>query len=467
MDRIEKILAEPERHSIMVVGLERSGRALALMFRKLGAQVLATDRNPTLQGLEKLTEAGAKIHLGGDQVGIVRDADLVVLSPGVALRPLAAPIPSEAIRRGVPVVGEMELAYRILGRSTRRAPMMAVTGTNGKSTTTALCAHLLEQAGHRVFLGGNIGHPLSELVLSGEKVDWMVLEVSSFQLEHLTDPKHFIPKVGIWLNLTPDHLDRHITMRNYGRTKRRLFEGQGSDETGVFFLDDSNVNQQHEHLACTISGVSRNPARVPLVGALLIRKEITPNGWKEPFLINNPVLAGDHNAENAACATSAALAAGLSKEIIQKGLDTFKGLPHRMETVRIVGKVRYINDSKATNPDATAKALTSFTDPVVLIAGGRGKGMGYDMLREIVTKKVKNLILLGEDAGKLQQSLKGCTRIHMVSDMTEAVDLAKDLAKPGEVVLLSPACASFDMFKDYTERGRVFAQLVGGLESKS
>jgi UDP-N-acetylmuramoylalanine--D-glutamate ligase len=463
VDRIARILSEPQKQTILVVGLARSGISAALALHRLGAEVIGTDRKQDWEGLDQLQDAGVRVELGGDRTELVKRSSLVVLSPGVQLRPLAAPVPAEATRLGVPVVGELELAHRLLG-SGSRAPTLAVTGTNGKSTTTALCAHLLTQAGHKVFLGGNIGRPLSELVLSGEEVDWAVVEVSSFQLEHLTRPEAFVPKVGIWLNLTPDHLDRHVTVRNYGRMKRRMFEGMGSSETGVFWLDDSNVHQQHEGLACTVSGVSRNPARVPLVGALLIREEITPNGWDHPFVLDNERLKGDHNAENAACAVSAALAIGLEEEAIQSGLNSFTGLPHRLEPVRELQDVRYVNDSKGTNPDATAKSLTSYQEPVILIAGGRGKGTGYGQLREIVSKRVRHLILMGEEADNLARELEGCAEVHRVDNMAEAVLQARRLAEPGSVVLLSPACASFDMFQDYAERGDIFKEHVKALE---
>jgi UDP-N-acetylmuramoylalanine--D-glutamate ligase len=405
-----------------------------------------------------------EVVAGGDHPELVKDVDMVVLSPGVQLRPSAAPVPAEAFRRGVPTIGELELAYRLLGG--REGPkLIAVTGTNGKSTTAALCAHILERAGHEVFLGGNIGRPLSELCLSVNPVDYVVAEVSSFQLEHLTDPSNLVPLVAIWLNLTPDHLDRHITMRNYARLKRRLFEGQGQNETGVLFLDDSYVSQSVEGLDCRISGVSRNPARVPLVGALLVRRELTPNGWDTSFALENPRLMGDHNAENASAAACAALALELDAETIQSALDSFTGLPHRMEPVGEAGEVRYINDSKATNLDATAKSLTAFADPVVLIAGGKGKGSGdYRNLKEIVTKRVKHLILIGEEADNMARDLEGCTQIHRADDMQDAVQKASQQAAPGEVVMLSPACASFDMFRDYAHRGEVFTGLVRDLE---
>ncbi|MBW1872828.1 MAG: hypothetical protein JRJ19_12230 [Deltaproteobacteria bacterium] len=324
MDRIGSILSAPTKGRVLVVGLDRFGVAAALALRRLGAEVIATDYSKSVEDADKLEEAGVEILLGGDRTELVKRAKLIVLCPKIQLRPLAEPIPMEAMRRGVPMLGELELAHRLLGNGIS-TPIMAVTGTTGKAVTATLLAHILKQAGQKVFLGGSQECPLSYLYLTGDRVDWIVLEVSSFQLEHLSRPEAFIPRVGIWLNLQDQHLDRHVTMRNYGRTKRRLFEGMTAEQTGVFWLDDSNVNQQHEDLECTISGVSRNPARVPLVGSLLLRREVTPNGWETPFTLENDSLAGDQNAEYAACAQSAALTIGLEAETIQAGLDSYPG----------------------------------------------------------------------------------------------------------------------------------------------
>jgi UDP-N-acetylmuramoylalanine--D-glutamate ligase len=324
MDRIASILSVPIKGRVLVVGLDRFGVAASLALRRLGAEVIATDYSKSIDGTEKLVDAGVEVLLGGDRAELVKRAKLVVLSPKIQQRPLAEPIPMEAMRRGVPIMGELELAHRLLGNGIK-TPIMAVTGTTGKAVTATLLAHILKKAGQQVFLGGNEECPLSYLYLTGDQVDWIVLEVSSFQLEHLSRPEAFVPQVGIWLNLQNQNLDRHVTMRNYGRTKRRLFEGMNAEQTGVFWLDDSNVNQQHEGLECMISGVSRNPARVPLVGSLLIRREVTPNGWEAPFTLDNDTLAGDENAEYAACAQSAALAIGLEAEIIQAGLDSYPG----------------------------------------------------------------------------------------------------------------------------------------------
>jgi len=332
MDKIASLLTEPENLRVLVVGLDAFGMQAARVLEKLGAEVVATDERQELEGIDSLLESGVRLELGGKRTELVKRADLVVLSPRVRIGALASAMAIEARSKGVPTLGELELAHRLLG-SGQKHSILAITGSRGKSMTAALCGHLLSCAGLQVFVGGDAARPLTELFLSGNQVDWLVLEVSSLQLEHLSAPGVFVPNVGIWLNLFPDRLERHITMRNYGRVKRRLFEGMSATDTGVFWLDDSMINQQHEGLECAISGVSRNPARVPLVGALLVRQEITPNGWDHPITLSNELLIDDVSAENAACAAGAALAIGLDEQVIQSGLDSFAGVqaPDRNE----------------------------------------------------------------------------------------------------------------------------------------
>jgi UDP-N-acetylmuramoylalanine--D-glutamate ligase len=440
--------------------LARSGVAIAKVLLSLGARVTGTDRKESVAGLDCVD---MDLVLGGDRPELLSQAELVVLSPGV---PLDAPMAAEAGRLEVPVVGEMELAYRLI-MDRAPVPLLCVTGTNGKSTTAALCAHLLKQGGFEVFLGGNIGRPLAELLLVEDRVDWAVVEVSSFQLEHLTAPAALVPQVAVWLNLTPDHLDRHKTMQAYAAVKRRLFEGQARDQAGVFFLDDPALVSRLHGLTCRVTGFSRDPRRVPPDGVVIGDRELELRGNESGYRLANPRLCGDHNAENAAAAVCAVLAAGMEKTAIQAGLDSYPGLPHRLEPVRELSGVRFINDSKGTNVEATAKSLTSFDGPVILLAGGRGKGTNYRSLRPMVSRGVKHLILLGEEQENLARDLEGCAKVHMVDSMQAAVELAWKLAEPGDVVLLSPACASFDMFDDYAHRGRTFAELAHALEGRS
>jgi UDP-N-acetylmuramoylalanine--D-glutamate ligase len=457
LDPVTEIAENPEGRNILVVGLARSGVAIAKVLLSMGARVTGTDRKESVDGLD-----GVELELGGDHPELLEPAELVVLSPGV---PLDAPMVAAARRLELPVVGELELAGRLLAKRSP-VPLLCVTGTNGKSTTAALCAHLLRQGGREVFLGGNIGLPLAELLLREEQVDWAVVEVSSFQLEHLTDPAALVPQVAVWLNLTPDHLDRHKTMQGYAAMKRRLFEGQAPDQTGVFFLDDPFLVARAHGLKCRVTGFSREPRRVPADGVVITDRELELRGDTSGYRLDNQRLLGDHNAENAAAAVCAVLAAGAEPGSIQDGLDTYPGLPHRLEPVRELGGVRFVNDSKGTNVEATAKSLTSFDAPVILLAGGRGKGTNYRPLRPAVSRRVRHLILLGEERENLERDLDGCAEIHLVESLEAAVELSWKLAEPGEVVLLSPACASFDMFDDYAHRGRAFAELVHVLEER-
>ena len=454
MDPVTEIVQNPAERRILVVGLARSGLAIAKVLLSLGAAVTGTDRR------ESVGDVDMEVVLGGDHPELLENAELVVLSPGV---PLDAPMVAAAAEREVPVIGELELAYRLMAD---RAPLLCVTGTNGKSTTAALCAHLLQQGGNRVFLGGNIGLPLAELLLQQDPVDWAVVEVSSFQLEHLTGPAALVPQVAVWLNLTPDHLDRHKTMQEYAAMKRRLFEGQAKDHTGVFFLDDPFLVARSHGLGCRVTGFSREPRRVPGDGVVINGRKLELRGNGTGFRLENQRLFGDHNAENAAAAVCAVLAAGVDQQSIQEGLDSYPGLPHRLEPVRELQEVRFINDSKGTNVEATNKSLTSFDSQVILLAGGRGKGTNYRPLRAAVSQAVKHLVLLGEEQENLARDLEGCAEIHLVDSMQAAVEQAWRLAEPGDVVLLSPACASFDMFDDYAHRGRAFSELVQALEER-
>ncbi|MBN2497856.1 MAG: UDP-N-acetylmuramoyl-L-alanine--D-glutamate ligase [Deltaproteobacteria bacterium] len=459
MRPVDKMVHELAGRKVLVVGLARSGRAVARLLARRGCRVTGTDRRDDLDGLAELAAEGVRFELGGDRLDQVDQAEIVVLSPGV---PLASPLASAAVERGAVVIGELELASRLAG-----LPLLAITGTNGKSTTTALCAHLLEACGRRAFLGGNIGRPLSEVLLEEERPDWAVVEVSSFQLEHLSGPDGLVPEVAIWLNLSPDHLDRHGGLEPYAAIKRRLFEGQSREQTGVFFADDPQVAAATEGLACRKRGFGRRESALGPGDVRIDGRRLEVLGEGLVLRLETASLRGDHNAENAAAAVAAVLACGpCDAAAVQSGLDSFQGLAHRIQVIRELDGVQYIDDSKGTNPEATAKSLTSFDSPVVLIAGGRGKGTGYRAMRQAVSERVRELILLGEDAGRLAGDLDGCTGIHRVQTMEEAVGKARQLARPGDVVLLSPACASFDMFVDYAHRGEVFAELVRRLEGE-
>ena len=458
LDRIAECLEQPKGLRVLIVGLARSGLSAGKLLARRGAQVTGTDRAEALDGAAALRKEGVRLVLGGDHPELIGQADLVVLSPGV---PLESVMPREAARRGVLLLGELELAHRLCP-----AQVVAITGTNGKSTTSALCAHLLGRAGQKVFLGGNIGNPLSELGLCVEKVDWAVVEVSSFQLEHLSSPEAFVPHAAIWMNLTEDHLDRHGTMEHYGQLKRRLFEGQGQRQFGVFFQDDPQVVRLAAGLCGQRLGFGRDRSQLKDGGVWFRGRELFVLGGPS-YTLRSIRLVGGHNAENAAAAVAAVLSCGADPGTIQEGLDTFPGLPHRLEPIAEINGVRYVNDSKGTNVDSTVKSLESFSEPILLIAGGRGKGTGYQKLRKLVKERVRHLILIGEETENIAGDLDGCAEIHRCGAMVEAVQLACQLAQPGDVVLLSPACASFDMFRDYNHRGQVFAEVVRGLASRA
>jgi UDP-N-acetylmuramoylalanine--D-glutamate ligase len=454
VESVERILNKPEGRKVLVVGLARSGRAAAKLLASMGACVIGSDRAKEIDHPEEMLEAGIELSLGDEQLDLIEQVDLLVLSPGVKL---TSPWVARALALGKPFLGELELAYRLSS-----VPVVAVTGTNGKSTTASLCAHLLERGGLRCFLGGNIGRPYSELLLHKQAFDVAVIEVSSFQLEHISRAGTFVPRVGVWLNLTPDHLDRHGDMETYAAIKQRMFVGQTQRQAGIFFADDPIVNRMFKGLKSRVFRFGRNRDRLGENGAMISSSGIWVGTRK--FQINNARLAGEHNFENAAAAILAAVEFSVAADKIQLGLDEYAGLPHRMEEVLNHQGVRWINDSKGTNPDATAKSLTSFHEPIILIAGGRGKDTDYSGLREKVAQRVSHLVLLGEDADRLATDLDGLCPIHHVESMKQAVALAGQIveqrASSKAVVLLSPACASFDMFKNFEERGEVFSLLV-------
>jgi UDP-N-acetylmuramoylalanine--D-glutamate ligase len=457
-DRLQELLEQPAGRRVLVVGLARSGVVAARLLARRGAVLVGVDRRAAVEAAEELQKLGMRLVLGQQPSSLVDDVDLVVLSPGVHRD---APLILAAEARGLPVLGELELGVRLV-----RVPILAVTGTNGKSTTAALCAHLLRRAGKRVFLGGNIGNPACNLALEGAAVDWAVLEVSSYQLEHLTAPAALAPEIAIWLNLTPDHLERHGTMAAYAQAKRRLFEGQGPKQTAVFFADDPLVSGALSGLSCRPAGFGREMGRLTSDGLCIQDRLLIPCGRALEYRVDNRSLRGGHNAENAAAAVLAALAAGTDPAALQSALDSFTGLPHRLQSVAVIDGVEYINDSKGTNVDAVQKSLAAIEAPIVLIAGGRGKGTPYLPLREAVAARVRHLVLLGEDADRLAEELAGTAPAHRVDSLPEAVQLGRRLAEPGQVVLLSPACASFDMFKDFEERGEVFSRAVLALRER-
>ena len=415
------------RRNALVVGLGKSGDAAAHLLRSRGAQVVgADDKDLPFEGeLRRVVPES------------LRGIDLVVVSPGV---PLALPIFAEARSRGVEVIGEVELASRFI-----EEPIFGVTGTNGKSTTTALCGHLLATAGLQVFTGGNLGDALSNRVLWKGTLDATVCELSSYQLESIVSLRCAAATV---LNVTPDHLDRYPSLDEYAKAKERIFENQCPGDTAVINEADPRVRAMK-----TNRGVRRqifdahNPLRI--------------EGTELP--LRAPTLRGAHNRENAYAACLLARHLGVALDALQKGLDSYPGLPHRLEPVRVLDGVEWINDSKATNVDSVEKSLTAFPGNVHIIMGGRGKGAPYAPLRELMRGRVKTIFTIGEDAPAIASELSGVAEIEPCGALATAVFRARKRARGGDVVLLSPACASYDQFRNFEDRGDQFKALVRGL----
>ncbi|MBM3307790.1 MAG: UDP-N-acetylmuramoyl-L-alanine--D-glutamate ligase [Candidatus Eisenbacteria bacterium] len=435
--------------TVLVVGLARSGRAAVELLLACGSSVVATDLRAT-EELRALARSwagrGARVVLGENPTGLVRGADLMVLSPGV---PQDAPVVAEARALGVRVIGEIELAYAF-----SKGSWVAVTGTNGKTTTTALTGELVKTTGRPVLVGGNIGIALADQVMSVPEEGYIVAEVSSFQLDTI---EAFRPRVGVLLNVTEDHLDRYPSMDAYAASKRRIFMNQEATDTAVLNVDDPAVAAAADTLRSRVVPVS---ALREAKGGVFVREGIIVSqaaGKDEPVLPARELgIPGPHNLANALAATAAAMAVGVSAADAARVLRCFAPLPHRLERVAEIDGVAYVNDSKATNVDAVSFALRSYERPIVLIAGGRDKGADFGVLSTLVAARVKRVVTIGEAAAKLEAALAGSAPVERAGSLREAVRAAAAAASAGDVVLLSPACASFDMFADYEDRGRQF-----------
>jgi len=437
----------------LVIGAGKSGVAVSRFLATRGAKVELTDSKGAAelgQDLAALADLGIKLALGAYPPVEPGKYTLVVVSPGV---PLTTPPVERARALKIPVLGELELAFRFA-----RAPIVASTGTNGKTTTTALVGEIFQKAGWRTLMAGNIGKPLVEEV--ERPYDVIVLEVSSFQLE---TAEEFRPRVGAVLNITPDHLDRHLTMENYTRVKARLFANQEGQDFAVLNYDDPRT----KNLAPLCPGKVLYFSRLQELpaGACVFDGWITflGEGRRDPVLpVKELKIPGAHNLENALAAVACSRALGVAPETVAHVLRTFPGVAHRLEFVAEIDGVRYINDSKGTNPDASSKALQAYAEPIVLIAGGRNKGSDFTRFVRLIKEKARALVLLGESAGEIESVARreGVLNILRAGGLEEAVHLAKNAARPGDVVLLSPGCASWDMFKNYEERGELFKQVV-------
>ncbi len=441
---------------ILIVGLARSGLAAARFLKRRGAILRATDSAAADRlgpAVAELTALGIPLELGGHRTESFLSADLIVVSPGVPLgiAPLAA-----ARARGVPAIAEIELAGRFI-----REPIVAVTGTNGKTTVTELIGRMLAASERRVFVGGNIGRPLIGYVDAGTPADVVVAEISSFQLDAIAA---FRPQVGVLLNITDDHLDRYPGFEAYARSKMRLFENQTEEDAAVLNAGDPTIRRLASGVrsrALFYNSPEPNAAAAATAGT---RLTVALPGRDPVALDLTPYrLPGPHNAENAAAAALAALAAGASPEGVQAALAGFSGLPHRLEHVGRVNGVDFVNDSKGTNVDAVRRALECYGTPVVLIMGGLDKGGNFALLTEAVRRRVKALVLMGKATGIIRAALGGLVPTVAAADMAVAVRAAAEQAAPGETVLLSPGCASFDQYPNYEARGEDFRRAVRSL----
>jgi UDP-N-acetylmuramoylalanine--D-glutamate ligase len=454
---------------VTVMGLARSGIAACRLLQAAGAQVTVADRKESAEltaALGGIDRDHVGVTVGARYESSLEEADLVVISPGVPYR-LA---PLQAVRRrGVKVISELELASQFF-----RSPLLAVTGTNGKSTTVTLIGKFLAESGQRAFVGGNLGTALSEAAVEDlhasqagkpSPYDYLVVEVSSFQLETID---RFHPWIAALLNVTIDHQDRYESLDEYVAAKQRIFENQTTSDFALLNLDDDCVAALRRDVRAKRLGFTT----APTIGTDMYGGTYLEDGWivttvtgvRQQICHRREIrIIGNHNVENVMAAATYAVLCGCPLDAIRRVLATFPGLEHALEIVRERRGVRFVNDSKGTNVDATLKALESIDQPIWLIAGGRDKGGDFSRLVQAVSRRVTRVVLIGEAAPLLRRAWEDAAAITEAGNLRDAVDLAAREASPGDVVLLSPACASFDMFSDYQDRGRQFKALVHAL----
>jgi UDP-N-acetylmuramoylalanine--D-glutamate ligase len=453
-------MLELKGKKVLVVGLGKSGMAAALFLRHHGAKVTVSDVRSAEQlakEIPALLEEGIMVEAGGHGLLTFRRQDLIVVSPGV---PLDTPELAQSQVLGLPVIGELELAARFL-----KGKMLAVTGSNGKTTTTTLLGEILAAGGLSTLVGGNIGVPVITLIESSTDESWSVLEVSSFQLES-TDEFH--PAISVILNITPDHLDRYATFEDYARAKERIFAAQTAEDCLVLNADNARAAQAASRAAARIYWFS---AKHPVAqGAWVedgnvVYRPVEGAATEKIMPLRGIHLKGAHNVENVLAAVVAARQAGVPTEAVRRAIEKFKAVEHRLEYVVTRNGVEFYNDSKATNVDATAKAVASFPGGIHLILGGKDKGFPYTVLAPLVHERVRAVYTIGVAAPKIESDLYGVVPIHHCETLAKAVAAASAAAQPGEVVLFAPACSSYDQFDNYEQRGRVFKQLVKDLQS--
>ncbi|PYX07527.1 MAG: UDP-N-acetylmuramoyl-L-alanine--D-glutamate ligase [Acidobacteria bacterium] len=444
---------------VLVVGLGRSGVASALFLKQRGAQVTVSDSKPQEQLGEEipvLLDHGIAVETGGHGERTFHGQDLIVVSPGV---PVDSPPLVQARALGEPVIGEIELAAQFLPKN-----IVAITGSNGKTTTTTLTGEIIAAGGYATHVGGNIGTPAVSLVDAARPDSIIVLEVSSFQLETI---QIFRPKVAVVLNVTPDHLDRHRTFETYVDAKARIFENQQADDFAVLNGDDPVCVELAGRTPAQVFWFSRKKevqqGTFVRDGRILFRDSA---GQKEVTLASEIPLKGAHNLENSLAAVCVGVLMKCVPERIRAAVHKFKAVEHRLEYVATIRGVEYYNDSKATNVDATIKALESFPANIHLILGGKDKGSDYTVLNDLLRERVKYVYTIGAAAAKIESQIKEAAETVHAESLDNAVQRASANAQPGDIVLLAPACASFDQFRNYEHRGKVFKELVHGLARK-
>jgi UDP-N-acetylmuramoylalanine--D-glutamate ligase len=445
---------------VLVVGLGKSGVASALFLKQRGARVTVSDTKSPDQLREEipmLLDHGIAVETGGHGERTFREQDLIVVSPGVPVD--AAPL-LQARAAGEPVIGEIELAAQNLP-----GDIVAITGSNGKTTTTTLVGEILAAGGLPVSVGGNIGTPAISLVERATRQTIVVLEVSSFQLETI---QTFRPKVAVVLNITPDHLDRHRTFQTYVDAKARIFENQQSSDFAVLNEDDPTCKTLPDRTRAQVFWFSRK--KEIQQGAFVRDGKILfldGKSHREVMLVSEIPLKGAHNLENVLAGVCAGALMGCEPAKIRQAIQNFKAVEHRLEYVATIKGVEYFNDSKATNVDATIKALESFPKNIHLILGGKDKGSDYTVLNDLLRERVKRVYTIGAAAEKIESHIKGAAEIVHAETLENAIRRASAVAEPGDIVLLAPACASFDQFQSYNHRGRVFKEVVQALAQTS
>jgi UDP-N-acetylmuramoylalanine--D-glutamate ligase len=449
-------MMELKGKKVLVVGLGKSGLEAALFLRRRGAQVTVSDvrsAEALAKEIPALIEAGIMVEAGGHGLLTFRRQDLIVVSPGV---PLDTPELAQVRSFGLPVIGELELAARFLKGRT-----VAITGSNGKTTTTALLGEILKKAGIPTLVGGNIGVPVVALIDQSTDETWSVLEVSSFQLE---STEQFHPNIAVILNITPDHLDRHGNFENYARAKERIFAAQNERDFVVLNADNARAAEAASRSAAKVYWFSvEHPVGQGawLEEGFVVYRAARDAATERVMPLSGIPLKGAHNVENVLAAVAAARLAGAPADAIRSAIESFQAVEHRLEFVAAINGVDFYNDSKATNVDATAKAIAAFQSGIHLILGGKDKGSDYTQLAQLLRERVRAVYTIGSAAAKIESHLRGVVSIHSCGTLDNAVSAAASAARPGDVVLLAPACSSFDQFENYEHRGRIFKELVG------